>query len=131
MAIMQSRSRRKRSGGRYVDWKIKRASESGNLPTLTKIGEHKSKTVRTLGGNLKHRLLDASIANIYDPSTKKFIKGTIKTVVENPANRHYARRNILTKGTVVDTDKGKAKITNRPGQENIINAILMAEKKSK
>ena len=33
------------------------------------------------------------------------------------ANRHYVRRNILTKGTVITTDKGNAVITSRPGQE--------------
>jgi len=57
--------------------------------------------------------------------TKKYSKVKIKNVVENPANRHFVRRNILTKGTVVDTDKGKAKITNRPGQEGSINAVLV------
>jgi len=63
--------------------------------------------------------------NVYDPKTKKYSKVEIKTVVENPANRHYVRRNILTKGTIVDTSLGKAKITSRPGQEAVLNGILV------
>ncbi|MBS3163365.1 30S ribosomal protein S8e, partial [Candidatus Woesearchaeota archaeon] len=49
----------------------------------------------------------------------------IKTILENPANRHYVRRNIITKGSVIDTDLGKARVTNKPGQEGAINAILI------
>ena len=49
----------------------------------------------------------------------------LKTVLENPANRHYVRRNIITKGTIVDTEKGKAIITSKPGQEGCINAKLL------
>jgi len=46
-------------------------------------------------------------------------------VLENPANRHFVRRNILTKGTIIETVKGKAKITGRPGQEGMVNAVLI------
>ena len=48
------------------------------------------------------------------------------TVTENPANKNYVRRNYLTKGAVVTTELGKAKITNRPGQDGCINAVLVA-----
>ena len=60
-----------------------------------------------------------------DPKTKKSSKAKINTVVDNPANRNFIRANILTKGTVVDTDKGKARITNRPGQEGTVNGVLI------
>ena len=55
----------------------------------------------------------------------KIEKLKITAVVENPANRHFVRRNIITKGTVIETEKGKARITSRPGQEGVINAILI------
>lgn len=125
MGIVQARPRRKISGGRYVANRGKRKYEKGNRPTLTKLGSQKGKTSRERGGNTKLKLLSADKINVYDPSSKKYVQANIKTVVENPANRHYVRRNILTKGTIVDTDKGKAKITNRPGQENVVNAILV------
>jgi small subunit ribosomal protein S8e len=47
------------------------------------------------------------------------------TEVENPANKNYIRRNILTRGAVVMTELGKAKITSRPGQDGEVNAILV------
>ena len=31
----------------------------------------------------------------------------------------------MTKGTIIETEKGKAKITSRPGQEGSINAVLV------
>jgi small subunit ribosomal protein S8e len=46
-------------------------------------------------------------------------------VVENPANPHYVRRNILTKGAIVETEFGKARIISRPGQHGVINGVLV------
>ena len=65
------------------------------------------------------------VANLLDQKTKKYSKVKIKSVVESPSNRHYVRRNIITKGTVIDTEKGKAKVTSRPGQDGTINAVLI------
>ncbi|MFH1511592.1 MAG: 30S ribosomal protein S8e, partial [Candidatus Woesearchaeota archaeon] len=33
--------------------------------------------------------------------------------------------NIITKGTIVDTDKGKVRITSRPGQDGTLNGVLV------
>jgi len=46
-------------------------------------------------------------------------------VTENFANPNLVRRNILTKGTVVETKLGKVKITSRPGQEGTVNGKLL------
>jgi len=46
-------------------------------------------------------------------------------VVSSEANRHFVRRNIITKGAIVRTEAGDAKITSRPGQEGAINAVLI------
>jgi len=35
------------------------------------------------------------------------------------------RRSILTKGAIIKTEIGDARITNRPGQDGIINAVLL------
>jgi small subunit ribosomal protein S8e len=37
------------------------------------------------------RLKKAEYASVLDPETKKFTKVMLKKVIENPANRHYAR----------------------------------------
>ena len=81
--------------------------------------------LRVRGGNEKNRLLRSNVANVFDPKKKKYVKAKIEAVLENPANRHYVRRNIMTKGTVIKTDKGNAKITSRPGQDGVINAVLV------
>lgn len=123
--LEQSRSKRKISGGRYRDWRKKKARDLSGSPRFPKIAKRGLKTLRLIGGSCKVVLLNADEANVYDSKTKKYVKAKIETVVNNPANRNFVRRNILTKGTVVKTDKGNAKITNRPGQEGTVNAILI------
>lgn len=127
MALWQGKSRRKVTGGRYRLHRGKRKTEIGREQQITVIGKDSKKMVRTRGGNLKFRALTTSVANVYDPKSKKTIKADIKTVLENPANPHYVRRNIITKGAIIETEKGKAKVTSRPGQHGVINAILLKE----
>lgn len=62
--------------------------------------------------------------NVLDPKTNKYEKSKIKTVLETPANMHFARRNIITKGTILNTEKGK--VTSRPGQTGVVNATLIS-----
>ena len=123
--ITQSRPKAKASGRRYHNFRGKRLFEKGSEATLTKIGPKKAVSARIVGGHTKQRLLKEDIANVFDRKTKKYSKAKIKTVLENPANRHYVRRNIMTKGTIIETELGKAVITNRPGQEGVINAVLV------
>lgn len=125
MAISQRRPKRKETGSIYKAGRGKRKSELGRLPTMTKIGETRRKTIRTKGGNQKYRALMIDVVNVYNPKTKKHVKSKIVSVEENPANSNYVRRSILTKGTVIATKAGKAKITSRPGQDGIVNAVMV------
>ncbi len=125
MAITQYRPKRKSSGSRYITARGKKLRESGNRPTLPYIAEKKVKLVRTKGGNKKTRIMAAQIINAIDPATKKSIQATMKTVVDNQANRHYVRMNALTKGAIVETDHGKVRITSRPAQDGCVNGILL------
>lgn len=97
---------------------------TGNKAALPTIGFLRVKTKKTKGGSKKEHLLSAELANVYDPKTGKHAIVKIKAVKENSANRNYVRRNILTKNTIIETEKGLAVITSRPGQEKIINAVL-------
>ena len=45
--------------------------------------------------------------------------------LKTPSNRFLARQNILTKGTIIETELGNVKITNRPSQEGCINGVLV------
>jgi SSU ribosomal protein S8E len=48
-------------------------------------------------------------------------------VLETPANREYARRGIIVKGAIIQTEMGKAVVTSRPGQDGAVNALLLKE----
>ena len=125
MAKSQSRSRKKVTGSRYVNFRKKKSYELGRDPTYTKIDEPKRRTIKILGGKSKTILLSTNEVNLYNPTNKKYKKAKLKTVKESPANRDFIRRNIITKGTIIETDAGLAKISNRPGQEAVINAVLI------
>lgn len=126
MVVIQSRSKRKPSGARYKACRGKKKYEMGRLPSLTKLGGKNLTKVRTRGKNSKSRLLSMDVANVFDPKTKKYKQAKIKTIAENQANRHFVRRNIMSKGSVVETEIGKAKITSRPGQDGAVNAVLIS-----
>lgn len=125
MATWQGLPRRKPSGGRLRPARGKRKFEIGREPHPTGIGEEKRKSVRIRGGHTRVRVLSAKVAIVTDPKTNKTLKAEIKTVTENPANPNFIRRNIITKGAVILTTKGKARVTSRPGQDGTINAVLI------
>ena len=122
MAISQSRSKRKVSGTKYIAARKKKQYELGSDPTLTYIGKAKIKTKRILGGNTKSSLLSNDTVLI--PIKGKIVKAKIESVINNPANVNYTRRNLITKGALVKTDQGEVKITSRPGQTGILQGIL-------
>lgn len=125
MARSTIRSQRKSSGGRYRSIKGKILSQLARFPALTKIGkEAKVTVIRGRGGTIKLRTLEVQYANVMDAQGKTQ-KAEILTVTDNPSNPHLVRRNIMTKGATIDTKIGKAKITNRPGQEGMVNAKLV------
>jgi small subunit ribosomal protein S8e len=127
MAISQRRSVRKPSGSKYKQkGRKEKQYELGREPALTKLEKRRSKYVRTRASNRKIRILSTDTANLFDNKTKKYEQVKIKAVTENPANRHFVRRNIMTKGTVIETEKGKARITSRPGQDGTVNAVLIS-----
>lgn len=127
MAISQrARQSRKATGGRYKASRAKRKYELGRAATNTVIAEKdQKKELRGMGGSKKAILLHVNSVNLFNPKTKKFEKTKVKTVKESPANMNYVRRNILTKGTIIETEKGKARITSRPGQNGSLNAVLV------
>jgi small subunit ribosomal protein S8e len=67
----------------------------------------------------------AQYANVADRSTGTIRKARIETVEENVANPNYVRRNLLTRGAVIRTEIGRARIISRPGQDGVINAVLI------
>ena len=127
MALWQGESRRSKTGRRIRYARGKRKFEIGRERHITTIGDPRFKPVRTKGANRKTRAKTTNIAYVVDPKNKKTTKTEIISVVENTANIHYVRRNIINKGAIIETKMGKAKVTSRPGQSGTVNAILMSQ----
>jgi len=123
--------KKKRSGGRKPMSRGKRKFEQGTFPAETTLGEPKRKTTRGLGANTKIKLLKEKYASVTDMKTGKTEKTEILRVVRNPANVDYNRRGVITKGAEIETSLGMAKVTSRPGNDGVINAVLMAAKETK
>lgn len=116
-------SRKLKGNGKHrLKNRDKRRSEMGGYFSSTKLGEaNKIKKMRVRGGSERDRMQYAAYANLL--SGKSYKKVKIKGIMESRDNRNFARLNIITKGTIIDTEDGKAMVTNRPGKEGFINAV--------
>jgi small subunit ribosomal protein S8e len=116
---------RKISGGRYIRHRKKKLYELVGQKRTVKLGIEKRKAKRIKGGRKKIFLLKTNFINVQDNGKAKKLE--IKNVLETPSNRFLARQNIITKGTIVETELGKIKVTNRPTQEGVINGTLIKQ----
>ena len=118
-----ARSTRTRTGGRRRRSSDRKKHQLGSEPTETTVGKRRLKTVEARGGTEKVRAMQTDTATVAtDDGT---VAATIESVAENPANPNYARRNIVTKGAVIETSEGRARVTSRPGQDGQVNAVLV------
>ena len=120
---MVTKKGKKITGGKYIKSRKIKKNERPGQKRIVKLGEEKRRSKRVLGGNKKTFLLKGKSINVLIKDKMKKLE--IKNVLETPSNRFLARQNILTKGTIVETDSGKVKITNRPTQEGVINGVLV------
>ena len=125
MARSQRISRRKSSGGRYHIAVKKKKRDLARPAASTLLGEERKKVIRTRGGNRKIRLLSYNHANLSSQDKKSSEKVEIEDVIENTANRDFARRKIITRGAIIRTSKGDARVTSRPGQNGTVDATLI------
>jgi small subunit ribosomal protein S8e len=127
LGVYQYRDLKKPSGGlRSLPHKRKRRYATGDYFVPAVLGEAREVRVkRTMGSNTKVALRAVSEAVVSDPKTGKSVKAKILAVVSTPANREYARRNIITKGTIIRTSAGVARVTSRPGQDGVVSAVLI------
>jgi len=125
MARSQARSKRKFTGKKYKHFRKKRKRELERPTIDTTIGEEKKKKQRVLGGNTKLKLFSSQYINVTDPNTNKTSRVRILDFESNDASKDLNRRHILTKGAIVETELGNAKITSRPGQHGALNGVLL------
>jgi len=119
--------KKKPSGGRRRAHRKKRKYEHGGFPAETLLGERKWKIARGRGGSLKVKILSGKQVCVADVKKGKTQKTEILRVVKNPVSVDYDRRRVITKGTIVETPMGSAKVTSRPGQHGTLNAVLISE----
>ena len=128
MVIWHAKKTKKKSGGRIRPHRKKRKFELGRISILTKVGEEEKRIkIRTKGGGEKIKAITAQWVNVHVNGKTQKVK--ILTVVENPANPHYVRRNLITKGAIVKTELGLVRITSRPSQHGILNGVLIEKSK--
>lgn len=126
MSVWHGGSHKKKlTGGHKRAHRKKRKFERGAFPTETILGGRKTKESRRRGGNVKIRALSEKQASISDPTTGKTENTEIIRVVNSLANIDYDRRGVITKGTVIETKLGLARVISRPGQHGLINAVLL------
>lgn len=122
------RSERKKTGGKYSPLKKKKKYQRGSDFFGTKIAEPVRKAHRTKGASTKVKIVSTNKMNVADENGK-VTKAIIKSSKENKANVHFVRRNLITKGAILETDKGLAKVTSRPGKDGTVNGVLLKSNK--
>lgn len=125
MAVWHKRSMTKKTGGKTRRYRKSRKYDLGSEFSEPEVGDQRIRVVRTRGGNDKSRVKRSETVNLAVDGEVK--KADIEQVLENPANPNFVRRSLLTKGTIVKTSEGKAKITSRPGQNGVVNAVPVEE----
>jgi small subunit ribosomal protein S8e len=111
------------SGGRKGRYRDKKLSHMGGVFSGTKVAEEARKeTKRNRGGSTRVKIKRAAFVNIV--AEGKSQKAKIEAVIESH-NPHYARQNIITKGAILNTSLGKVRVTNRVGQDGVVNGVLV------
>jgi small subunit ribosomal protein S8e len=116
----------KPTGGKFWPARKKRLSELGRDATMTRVGKLVQREKRTRGGDAITQLITIDTANLLIAG--KYKKSKIKLVKENPANRNFARMNVMTRGAIIETEDGMAKVTSRPSRDGMVNAVLIKAK---
>lgn len=112
------------TGGSRRKNKDKKLIHMGGVFTATKVSDKEEKrSGRTIGGKVKIKLKKASHVNARTKDGK-MVKTKILGVLESH-NPEFVRQNIITKGTVLNTEIGKVRVTNRVGQDGSINGIAI------
>lgn len=138
MTQWHMKSGTKVSGGTRTTFRRsdKRLAWKGGNPMHTTIpqgedDEAEIVTAKGMGNTSKTKLKIVRFVLATDQQAKKARKLEITSVVENHADTQFARRNIITKGAVVETEDGEGKtyvkIMSRPGQSGALSGIVLKD----
>ena len=111
------------TGGKRRKIRDKKLAHYGGVFAATKVSDTEvRRKTRSRGGSRKNKLKKAAFVNVVTKNGVK--KAKIIGVLESH-NPEYVRQNVITKGAVLNTDIGKVKVTNRVGQDGIVNGIIV------
>jgi len=125
MAVRHDRSDTKKSGGKTRSYRKSKKYDIGSEFSSPSLGDTKTKKKDARGNTEKTVVRKENTVNLAVDGEVESVE--IESVLDNPANDNYVRRSLLTKGTVIQTSEGKARVTSRPGQEGVINAVPVEE----
>ena len=112
------------TGGIRHPLKTRQKFQIDRYPNEALMGEQETATRKTRGNNRKTALKTVNHVNLVLPNAK-IKRSKIVRVLENQTNNDYQRRGVITKGAILETEDGKCKVVSRPGQNGVINAILV------
>ena len=112
------------TGGIRHPLKTRQKFQIDRYPNEALMGEQETATRKTRGNNRKTALKTVNHVNLVLPNAK-IKRSKIVRVLENQTNNDYKRRGVITKGAILETEDGKCKVVSRPGQNGVINAILV------
>jgi len=121
---VENLSTSKITGGRRIPLRIRRKYETDRYPNEPTNGAQLTITRRVRGKNKKTALKSIDFVNL-STGESKVKKSKIIKVLENATNNDYKRRGIITKGAILETQEGKCRVVSKPGQNGIVNAILL------
>ena len=111
------------TGGRRRPLRSRRKYEMNRFPNEALLGEPVMVTRKVRGKNIKTSLKTINFVNLAVDSNVKKVK--ILKVLENATNNDYQRRGVISKGAILETAEGKCRVVSRPGQDGVVNAILV------
>ena len=114
------------TGGRRHPLRIRRKYETDRFPNEPINGAQVTVTRNVRGKNTKTALKTIDFVNLATGDAK-VKKAKILKVLENSTNNDYKRRGIITKGAILETQEGKCRVVSKPGQNGIVNAVLIKE----
>ncbi len=122
---MENLRKRKLPGGRRVPSRGRRGYEKDGYSIETVLGDKKLAFSRVKGGSTKVSAVQMDVANVTDPTAHTTKKVKISKVISNAANRDFERRGVMTKGAIIETEAGRARVTSRPSQDGVVNAVII------
>ncbi|WP_428324546.1 30S ribosomal protein S8e [Nitrosopumilus sp.] len=116
----------KTTGGRRHPLRIRRKYETDRYPNEAVTGAQVTVTRTVRGKNRKTAVKTIDFVNLATGDAK-VKKAKILKVLDNATNNDYKRRGIITKGAILETQEGKCRVVSKPGQNGIVNAVLVKE----